>query len=152
MKQIQMWVKLKIKCLRPPLATEPGVVATLTEENSRLARQLEDRYNELKEVKALLKRERAERKGQRTCNPSPDNYCWSHGYEVAKSQAHQSCNDPKNGHTREATKDNNMGGSQANKDLCVGTTSLNNSETFEDCRTPLLLEHHETAIVDSGCT
>jgi hypothetical protein len=23
---------------------------------------------------------------------------------------------------------------------------------FEDCRTPPLLEHHETAIVDSGCT
>jgi hypothetical protein len=45
-------------------ATDPGVVATLTEANSRLARQLEDRSNELKEIKALLKKERADREGQ----------------------------------------------------------------------------------------
>jgi hypothetical protein len=30
--------------------------------------------------------------------------------------------------------------------------SLNDREKFEDCRTPPLLENHETAIVDSGCT
>jgi hypothetical protein len=33
-----------------------SVVATLTEANSRLAKQLEDRSKELKEVKALLKK------------------------------------------------------------------------------------------------
>jgi hypothetical protein len=43
-------------------ATDRSIVATLTEANSRLARQLEDRSNELKEVKALLKKERTERK------------------------------------------------------------------------------------------
>jgi hypothetical protein len=31
-------------------------------------------------------------------------------------------------------------------------TSLNISEKFEDCCTPPILEHHETAIVDYGCT
>jgi hypothetical protein len=30
--------------------------------------------------------------------------------------------------------------------------TLNNKTTFEVCRNPLLLEQHETAIVDSGCT
>jgi hypothetical protein len=55
-------------------ATDHGVVATLTEANFRLATQLEDRSNELKDINAFLKKERAERKGQRTCNPSPDNY------------------------------------------------------------------------------
>jgi hypothetical protein len=30
--------------------------------------------------------------------------------------------------------------------------TLNNKTTFEVCRTPPLLEQHETAIVDSGCT
>jgi hypothetical protein len=45
--------------------TDRGVVATLTEANSRLARQLEDRSNELKETNALLKKERADRKGHR---------------------------------------------------------------------------------------
>jgi hypothetical protein len=126
-------------------------VATLTEANSRLVRQLEDRSNEFKEVKALLKKEWAERKGQRTFNHSPENYCCSHGYKVAKSNTCQSCNYQKGGQKHEATKDNNMGGSQANKEWCVGATSLNNSEKFEDCRTPPLLEHHETAINDSGC-
>jgi hypothetical protein len=45
-----------------------------------------------------------------------------------------------------------MGGSQANKEWCVGAATLNNKTTFEVCRTPPLLEQHETAIVDSGCT
>jgi hypothetical protein len=53
-------------------ATDRGVVATLTEANSRLAKQLEDRSNELKDSKALLKKERAERKGHITFNPYPD--------------------------------------------------------------------------------
>jgi hypothetical protein len=52
-------------------ATNRGVAATLNEANSRLAKQLEDHSNELKEIKALLKKERAERKGHRTLNHSP---------------------------------------------------------------------------------
>jgi hypothetical protein len=38
-------------------ATDRGIVATLFEANVRLAKQLEERSNELKEVKALLKKE-----------------------------------------------------------------------------------------------
>jgi hypothetical protein len=45
-----------------------------------------------------------------------------------------------------------MGGSQANKEWRVGAATLNNKTTFEVCRTPPLLEQHETAIVHSGCT
>jgi hypothetical protein len=45
-----------------------------------------------------------------------------------------------------------MGGSQANKESCAGAATLNNKTKFEVCRTPLLLEQRETAIVDSGCT
>jgi hypothetical protein len=97
-------------------AADRGVVATMTEANSRLARQLEDRYNELKEIKALLKRERADRKGQRTFNPYPDNYCWTHGYKVANIHTSQSFNYPKNGYKSEVNKADNMGGSQANKE------------------------------------
>jgi hypothetical protein len=133
-------------------AMDRGVVETWAEANSRLARQLEERSNELKEVKALLKKERSERKGQITFNPYSENYCWSHGCKVAKSHTSQSCNYPKSGYKHEATKDNNMGGSQANKELCAGVTYLNKSEEFEDCRTQPLLEHHEIAIVDYDCT
>jgi hypothetical protein len=45
-----------------------------------------------------------------------------------------------------------MGGNQANKERCVGEATLNNKTMFEVCQTPPLLEQHETAIVDSGCT
>jgi hypothetical protein len=46
-----------------------------------------------------------------------------------------------------------MGGSQANRKRFSGAATLNNnSSTFEVCPTPPLLEQHETAIVDSGCT
>jgi hypothetical protein len=36
--------------------TDRSVLATLTEANTRLVRQLEDRSDELKEIKALLKK------------------------------------------------------------------------------------------------
>jgi hypothetical protein len=85
-----------------------GVVATLTEANVRLAMQLE--------VKALLKKDRAERIGQRPFTPSLDNYCWSHGYKVAKSHNIQTFNFPKDGHKHEVTKANIVGGCQANKE------------------------------------
>jgi hypothetical protein len=35
--------------------------------------------------------------------------------------------------------------------MCRAAT-LNNKTTFEVCQTPPLLEQHETAIADSGCT
>jgi hypothetical protein len=60
-------------------STDRGVVATLTEANWRLARQLEDRSNDLKDINALLEMERAERKGRRTFNPSQEKYCWMNG-------------------------------------------------------------------------
>jgi demethoxyubiquinone hydroxylase (CLK1/Coq7/Cat5 family) len=65
------------------LATEPaadrGVVATLTVANAHLVKQLEDNSNELRELKALIKKERVEKRGQHSFNPSPNNYCWTHG-------------------------------------------------------------------------
>jgi hypothetical protein len=81
-----------------------GVVATLTEANARLAKQLEENSNELRELKALIKKERTERRGQRSFNPSPNNYCWTRCYKVANTHNSLSCNFPKHGHKREATK------------------------------------------------
>jgi hypothetical protein len=45
-------------------AADRGVVAALTQANARLAKQLEDNSNELRELKALLKKERSEKRGQ----------------------------------------------------------------------------------------
>jgi hypothetical protein len=91
------------------------VVVTLKEANARLVKQLEDNSNELRELKALIKKERFEKRGQRSFNPSPNNYCWTHGYKVANTHTSLSCNFLKPGHKREATRADNMGGSQANK-------------------------------------
>jgi hypothetical protein len=95
-------------------ATDRGVLATLTEANLRLVRNLEDCSNELKEIRALLKKKRADRKGPRTFNPSMYNYCWTHGYKVENILTIQSCNYPKHGHIHKANKADNMKGSQAN--------------------------------------
>jgi hypothetical protein len=97
-------------------ASDRGVVATLSEGNSRLAKQLEDNSNELWELKDLIKKERIEKRDQHSFNPSPNNYCSTHGYKVANTHTSVSCNFPKEGYKREATSGNNMGGSQANKE------------------------------------
>jgi hypothetical protein len=55
-------------------AAHQGVVAALTQANARLVKQLEDNSNELRELKALIKKERTEKRGQRSFNPSPINY------------------------------------------------------------------------------
>jgi hypothetical protein len=60
-------------------AADRGVVETLTEANAHLVKQLEDNSKELRELKALIKKERYEKRGQRSFNPSPKNYCWTHG-------------------------------------------------------------------------
>jgi hypothetical protein len=97
-------------------AANRGVVATLTEANARLVKQLEDNSSELQELKSLIKKERFEKRGQHSFNPSPNNYFWTHGYKVANMHTSLSCNFPKQGHNREATRTDIIGGSQANKE------------------------------------
>jgi hypothetical protein len=55
-------------------AADRGVVATLTEANARLVKQLEDNSSELRELKALIEKERFEKRGQRSFIPSPNNF------------------------------------------------------------------------------
>jgi hypothetical protein len=122
-------------------AADRGVVATLTEANARLVNQLEDNSNELRELKALIKKERTEKRGKRSFNPSPRKYWWTHGYKFGNTHTSMSCNLPKQGHKREATRANNMGGGQANKEWRSGATTLNNKSMFEACGTPHFLDH-----------
>jgi DNA-binding MarR family transcriptional regulator len=55
-------------------AADRGVVVTLTEANARLVKQLQENSNELRELKALIKKERFEKRGQHSFHPSPNNY------------------------------------------------------------------------------
>jgi hypothetical protein len=102
--------------LAPATAADLGEVATLTEANARLVKQLEDNSNELRELKAFIKKGIFEKRGQHSFNPSPHNYYWTHGYKDDNTHTSLSCNFPKQGHKREATRTDNMGGSQANKE------------------------------------
>jgi hypothetical protein len=136
-------------------AVDRNVVAQLTEADSRFAKQLKENATSLKEVKALLKKERAQctsggntiRPPRRSFTPSSDSYCWSHVYKVARTHTSQACMYPKEGHQLDATKSNNMGGSQVNIDCLLEATSKINNKKFDDCRTPYLLKHNETALV-----
>jgi hypothetical protein len=50
-----------------------GVVAALTQANSRLTKQLEENSSELRELKALLNQERRDKRAPRSFNPSSSN-------------------------------------------------------------------------------
>jgi hypothetical protein len=133
-------------------AVNRGVVAALTQANSHLVKQLEDTTSDLRELKALFHQEQRDKRGPRSVNASASNYCWTHGYKVGKTHTSLTCNTHNLGHKAEATRTDNMGGRQANKECCVGAATLKNKTTFEVCQTPPLLEQHKIAIVDSGCT
>jgi hypothetical protein len=55
-------------------AADRGVVATLTQAKARLGKQLEDNSNKLRELKALIKKERTEKHSQHSFNPYPGNF------------------------------------------------------------------------------
>jgi hypothetical protein len=97
-------------------AADRGVVAALTQANSRLVKQLEENASELRELKVLLNQERRDKRGPRSFNPSASNYCWTNGYKVGKNHTSLTCNTRNPGHKAEATRAENMGGSQANKE------------------------------------
>jgi hypothetical protein len=97
-------------------AADQGVVVALTQANARLVKQLKDNSNELRELKALLNQERSADRGQRGFNPSPTNYCWTHGFKVGSTHTSLTCKMPKPGHKKEATRVDTMGGSQSNRE------------------------------------
>jgi hypothetical protein len=49
-------------------------------------------------------------------NLSASSYCWAHGYKVGSTHTSLTCKLPKPGHKTEATRADNMGGSQANRE------------------------------------
>jgi hypothetical protein len=56
-------------------AADRGVVAALTQANSRLVKQLEENASKLRELKALLNQERRDMRGPRSSTSSASKYC-----------------------------------------------------------------------------
>jgi hypothetical protein len=102
-------------------ASDRSTVATLTTTNAKLATQLEASnalIAQLKnEIETLKNKIKPTWQGQRTVRTTNnDSYCWSHGYQVAKSHTSATCNMKKSGHQDAAIKSNTMGGVQWGKE------------------------------------
>jgi hypothetical protein len=97
-------------------AADIGVVAALAQANARLVKQLEETSSELRELRALHHQERRDRQVPRNGNATANNYCWTHGYKVGRTHTSFTCTTRNPGHKTEATRADNMGGSQANKE------------------------------------
>jgi hypothetical protein len=108
-------------------ASDRGTVATLTTTNAKLANQLEAVHalivqlkNEIATLKSKIKPAWQGQRPAKTTNN--DSYCWSHGYQEAKSHTsatqnvRATCNVRKNGHQEAATKIDTMGGVQWGKE------------------------------------
>jgi Tfp pilus assembly major pilin PilA len=91
------------------MSSDRGTVAMLTTTNAKLANQLEAAnalIAQLKSEIATLKIKinpvwQGQRPARTTNN---DSYCWSHGYQVARSHTSATCNVRKSGHQEAATK------------------------------------------------
>jgi hypothetical protein len=102
-------------------ASDQGTVATLTTTNAKLANQLEaaraliaQLNSDIATLKIKIKHVWQVQRPTRTTNN--DSYCWSHGYQVAKSHTSATCNVRKTGHQENVTKIDTMGGVQWGKE------------------------------------
>jgi hypothetical protein len=96
-------------------ASDRGTVAKLITTNAKLANQLEAAHvlisqlkNEIATLKNKIKPAWQGHRPAKTTNK--ESYCWSHGYQVAKSHTSATFNMKKNGHQDAATKIDTMGG------------------------------------------
>jgi predicted RNase H-like nuclease (RuvC/YqgF family) len=102
-------------------ASDRGRVAALTTTNAKLANQLEAAHALIAQLKSKIATLKIKIKpvwqGQRPARITNNNsYCWSHGYQVAKSHTSASCKVRKTGHQEAATKIDTMGGVQWGKE------------------------------------
>lgn len=91
---------------------DQGAFSALAEANTNLSKQLEEA---IKFITAFQAKEGQgkENKTPRIKHTPNTNYCWSHGYRVGKEHTSTTCKFPKEGHKKEATRANQLGGSTA---------------------------------------
>jgi phage shock protein A len=107
--------------LSTAMASYHGKVATLTTTNAKLATQLEAAHAQIAQLKneiaTLNNKIKPAWQGQQPVKTTNNgSYCWSHGYQVAKSHTSATCNMKKSGHQDAANKSNTMGGVQWGKE------------------------------------
>lgn len=93
-------------------STDRQAFAALAVTNENLSQQLKEAMQEIKDLKALV----AKGKRTPTMYRKNNNYCWTHGYRVTENHTSATCNKPAEGHKKEATRANTMGGNQRGKE------------------------------------
>ena len=111
-------------------ASDRDVLKTLTNTNNDLLQQLAAKDTELTKLRAQLNKP-APAQGHDNNNNNNENrpprdplkkrfknqnYCWSHGYDIHPTHNSSSCNFPRDGHKKEASRTNILGGSLLAKD------------------------------------
>ena len=112
-------------------ASDRNVLKTLTNTNNDLLQQLAAKDSELTQLQAQLNQPTTGHSnpvgGSHNNENRPlrdplkkrfknQNYCWSHGYDIHPTHNSSSCNFPREGHKKEASRNNNLSGSQVAKD------------------------------------
>jgi hypothetical protein len=94
------------------------IVRTLTSANEALTKMLATQELEITKLRQMFDSFKNKNKppgdGKRRYPPN-GNYCWTHGFDINKTHKSDNCLFPKEGHQKEATATNTMGGSMANK-------------------------------------
>ena len=102
---------------KPPIASVPHNDATTSTALSSITSSVTD----LQKQVADLKRENNQLRQQQPRRPRTrrdnGNYCWTHGYRVGNKHTSATCQNKAPGHQDNATRENTMGGSEANKPI-----------------------------------
>jgi hypothetical protein len=126
---------LEFANLAAATASDREVMQQLTKTNADLTNQLAAQLVEMKQLQQQLlrhnenqdggggggrDRDRDRRPPRRDREPAKKrhanmNYCWSHGYDCATGHNSATCSQKKDGHKTDATRENNMGGCNWNK-------------------------------------
>ena len=100
----------------------PTAVSTTVPPSTQLSSlSISSSVSDLQQQLADLKRENEQLRNKHNRRPRTHqdngNYCWTHGYHVGNKHNSATCQNKAPGHQDNATRENTMGGSQANKPI-----------------------------------
>jgi hypothetical protein len=124
--ELQQDATIALANLATTTAADRSAVASLTTTISSITIELGKANTKLTKAKAeitalqvelptLKGNNQSNYRSQRTYPPNT-NYCWTHGYKVNGKHTSATHSKPSEGHKSEATRSNNMGGSQQGKE------------------------------------
>jgi hypothetical protein len=95
--------------------SDKEMLLTLTNKNSTLTSQLSAKNKLIATLQAQLRNTSTNAPAHRpvTATDKHKRYCWTHGPRLSRNHSSDNCRDTEEGHKKEATRDNRMGGRDA---------------------------------------